>query len=178
MSETLKSGFWKCVLAAPSSALFWKLWLSPKRIRVPKRPTLANSASAPSICFVYFVFCICKCLLYLFSKNASFDFESSFKCAVCCGTQLIHSAGKNVPKRFQINSCSTSTMNLSDTSIDSSVQSGILDNGESDTAANLQVNLSVTSSIQSDRIQDARSVQDLVAENNRLVQSLHCLTVG
>ena len=105
-----------------------------------------------------------------FSKNASFDFESSFKCAVCCGTQFIHSAGKNVPKRFQINSCSTSTMNLSDTSIDSSVQSGILDNGESDIAANLQVNLSVTSSIQSDRIQDAKSVQDLVAENNRLVQ--------
>ena len=61
-------------------------------------------------------------------------------------------------------------MNLSDTSIDSSDHSGILDNGESDIAANLQVNLSVTSSIQSDRIQDARSVQDLVAENNRLVQ--------
>ena len=61
-------------------------------------------------------------------------------------------------------------MNLSDTSIDSSDHSGILDNGESDIAANLQVNLSVTSSIQSDRIQDAKSVQDLVAENNRLVQ--------
>ena len=56
-------------------------------------------------------------------------------------------------------------MNLSDTSIDSSDHSGILDNGESDIAANLQVNLSVTSSIQ-----DAKSVQDLVAENNRLVQ--------
>ena len=61
-------------------------------------------------------------------------------------------------------------MNLSDTSIDSSDHSGILDNGESDIAANLQVNLSVTSSIQSERIQDVRSVQDLVAENNRLVQ--------
>ena len=61
-------------------------------------------------------------------------------------------------------------MNLSDTSIDSSVQSGILDNGESDIAANLQVNLIVTSSKQSDGIQDAKSVQDLVAENNRLVQ--------
>ena len=61
-------------------------------------------------------------------------------------------------------------MNLSDTSIDSSVQSGILDDGENDIANNLQVNLSVTSSLQSDRIQGARSVGDLVAENNRLVQ--------
>ena len=33
-----------------------------------------------------------------------------------------------------------------------------------------KVNLSVTSSLQSDRIQDARSFGDLVAENNRLVQ--------
>ena len=61
-------------------------------------------------------------------------------------------------------------MNLSDTSIDSSVQSGILDDGENDIANNLEVNLSVTSSLQSDRIQGARSVGDLVAENNRLVQ--------
>ena len=61
-------------------------------------------------------------------------------------------------------------MNLSDTSIDSSVQSGILDDGENDIANNLQVNLSVTLSLQSDRIQGARSVGDLVAENNRLVQ--------
>ena len=61
-------------------------------------------------------------------------------------------------------------MNLSDTSIDSSVQSGILDDGENDIANNLQVNLSVTWSLQSDRIQGARSVGDLVAENNRLVQ--------
>ena len=61
-------------------------------------------------------------------------------------------------------------MNLSDTSIDSSVQSGILDDGENDIANNLQVNLSVTSSLQSDLIQDARSVGDLVAENKRLVQ--------
>ena len=61
-------------------------------------------------------------------------------------------------------------MNLSDTSIDSSVQSGILDDGENDKANNLEVNLSVTSSLQSDRIQGARSVGDLVAENNRLVQ--------
>ena len=61
-------------------------------------------------------------------------------------------------------------MNLSDTSIDSSVQSGILDDGENDIANNLQVNLSVTSSLQSDRIQGARSVGDLVAENTRLVQ--------
>ena len=61
-------------------------------------------------------------------------------------------------------------MNLSDTSIDSSVQSGILDDGENDIANNLEVNLSVTSSLQSDRIQGARSVGDLVAENNCLVQ--------
>ena len=61
-------------------------------------------------------------------------------------------------------------MNLSDTSIASSVQSGILDDGENDIANNLEVNLSVTSSLQSDRIQGARSVGDLVAENNRLVQ--------
>ena len=61
-------------------------------------------------------------------------------------------------------------MNLSDTSIDSSVQSGILDDGENDIANNLEVNLSVTSSLQSDRIQGARSVGDLVAKNNRLVQ--------
>ena len=43
-------------------------------------------------------------------------------------------------------------MNLSDTSIVSSVQSGILDDGENDIANNLQVNLSVTSSLQGDRI--------------------------
>ena len=28
-----KSGIWKCVLAAPSRGLLWKLWLSPKWIR-------------------------------------------------------------------------------------------------------------------------------------------------
>ena len=66
-------------------------------------------------------------------------------------------------------------MNLSDTSIDSSVQSGILDDGENDIANNLEVNLSVTSSLQSDRIQGARSVGDLVAENSRLVQENYAL---
>ena len=81
----------------------------------------------------------------------------------------------NVPKRFQINSFSTRRMNLSDTSIDSSVQSGILDDGENDIANNLEVNLSVTSSLQSDRTQGARSVGDLVAENSRLVQENYAL---
>ena len=46
-----------------------------------------GSCESLPICFVYFVICICKCLFICFSKNASFDFESSFKCAVCCGTQ-------------------------------------------------------------------------------------------
>ena len=63
-------------------------------------------------------------------------------------------------------------MNLSDTSIDSSVQSGMLDDGENDIANNLQVNLSVTSSLQSDRIQDARGFGDLVAEKTVLCRKM------